>query len=124
MLEDPSQPPLAKLRASFQSFQEYFSQNGLCGGCPVSNLPQEMSNLSPTFAHKLAQGIDFMAGRVARVLEEARQTGQLDGDCNTQSLAYFIIASWQGALVHMKALKNQEPLGTFQEVIFGRLMAG
>ncbi|MFH1034306.1 MAG: TetR family transcriptional regulator C-terminal domain-containing protein, partial [Pseudomonadota bacterium] len=72
---------------------------------------------------KLSQAIDFMAARVAQVLEEARQAGQLDSAWDTRELAYFILASWQGALIRMKALKSPEPLNTFQRVIFERLLA-
>jgi TetR/AcrR family transcriptional repressor of nem operon len=123
ILEDKSLPPLARLRAFFQWFQDYFSQNGFSGGCPVGNLAQEMGDVSPAFGLKLSQAIDFMAGRLARVLEEARQAGELDPACDPVSLAYFIVASWQGALIRMKALKCSQPLETFQQVVFERLLA-
>jgi len=124
ILGDKSQPPLRRLDAFFQFFNDYFRQQGFQGGCPVGNLAQEMGDLSPAFAHKLAQSIDFMASCVAGVLEEARQAGQLEQDRDPQALAYFVIASWQGALIRMKALKSAEPLEIFREVVFGRLLVG
>lgn len=122
-LDEASQPPLARLERLFAFFLEYFRQNGCVGGCPVGNLAQEMGDVSPEFGRRLSQAIDFMAGRLARVLEEARQAGDLDPDCDPPGLAYFIIASWQGALIRMKACKGPEPLETFQRVVFGNLLA-
>lgn len=122
ILTDPGRPPLQWLKDFFAGFQEYFRQNGCSGGCPVGNLAQEMGDVNPAFAQKLSQAIDFMAGRVADVLELARQAGQLAPESDSQALAYFIIASWQGALIRMKAVKNIEPLETFQRVVFDNLL--
>jgi TetR/AcrR family transcriptional repressor of nem operon len=122
-LDDQSQPPLARLQGLFAWFLAYFKQTGCVGGCPVGNLAQEMGDVSPAFGQRLSQAIDFMAGRVAETLEEARQAGQLAPDRNPRELAYFIIASWQGALIRMKALKSAEPLEVFQQVVFDQLLA-
>lgn len=124
ILEEPGQPPLVRLERFFAEFHEYFRQQGCAGGCPVGNLAQEMGDLSPAFGHKLCQAIDFMASRVARVLEQAAQAGQLPPGSDPAALAYFIIASWQGALIRMKACKDLAPLDNFQRMVFGRLLAG
>jgi len=123
LLGDASLPPLARLEGFFAWFHEYFRQNGFAGGCPVGNLAQEMGDVSPAFGQSLARAIDFMAGRVALTLEQARQAGQLDLASDVEGLAYFIIASWQGALIRMKTCKDSEPLDIFQRVVFGQLLA-
>lgn len=123
-LADTSRPALARLRDFYSQRRDYFCQEGFVGGCPVGNLSQEMGDVSPALRERLSQVIDAMAGQVAQVLAEAQARGELDRRHDPQALAYFIVSSWQGALIRMKVCKCQEPLDLFQEMIFGRLLAG
>lgn len=123
-LADQARPPLARLRGFFAAVHQRLGQGGFHAGCPVGNLAQEMGDLSPALAGRLCQAIDNMAGVVAGVLEEALERGQLPSGLEPRETAYFIISSWQGALIRMKACKHGGPLETFDRLIFGRLLAG
>jgi TetR/AcrR family transcriptional repressor of nem operon len=82
-----------------------------------------MGDLSQPLREKLSLAIDAMARRVALVLAEAQASGELAPGADPQALGYFIISSWQGALIRMKVCKCAEPLETFEQVVFGRLLA-
>ncbi len=123
MLGDKSIPPLTRLERFFAQSVQHYCQTGCSGGCPVGNLTQEMGDINPAFRQRLAQALDYMADWVARLLEEARQAGDLEPHSDIRGLANFIIASWQGTLIRMKACKDPEPLEVFQRVVFGRLLA-
>ncbi|MFH1035295.1 MAG: TetR family transcriptional regulator C-terminal domain-containing protein [Pseudomonadota bacterium] len=123
MLDDASQPPLGRLRRFFAWFRDYFEQNGYTGGCPVGNLAQEMSDLNPLLAQKVAGSITAMAGKVEAVLEEAQRAGHLAPGWDTRQLAFFIVSSWHGSLIRMKACKSPESLITFEKIVFDGLLA-
>ncbi len=123
ILDEAGRPPLERLARFFAWFRQYFTQNGFAGGCPVGNLAQEMGDLNPVLAAKVNASITAMAGRVEKVLAQARQAGQLAPGVDTRELAYFIISSWQGALIRMKASKSAEPMLIFEKMIFGGLLA-
>ena len=122
-LEDPDQPPLERVRRLFAWYRRYFSERGYTGGCPVGNLGQEMGDLSPEVGQVVAASVEAMAGRLAKTLEQALELGQLPPGQDPRRLAFFIISSWQGALIRMKACKCEEPLVIFEETVFDGLLA-
>jgi TetR/AcrR family transcriptional repressor of nem operon len=122
MLAPGTKPPLTRLREFFAFFFTHFREQGFSSGCPVGNLGQEMGDTSPALAARLAQAIDGMAARVAAVLGEAQALGHLPPGSDPRSLAYFIIAAWQGGLIRMKVSKSPEPLEIFDHVVFERLL--
>lgn len=123
LLSDPTRPALSRLRDFYAIRRAHFLETGFAVGCPVGNLSQEMGDLSPVLGERLDQVIDTMAGRLAQVLAEAQDRGELALHHDPQALAYFIVSSWQGALIRMKVCKCPEPLDIFLEMVFGRLLA-
>jgi tRNA-Thr(GGU) m(6)t(6)A37 methyltransferase TsaA len=87
-------------------------------GCPIGNLAQEMGDLSPAFREKLRQGLDSMVDLYAEVLAEAQEAGDLSKGLDVREAAYFLVYSWHGALMHMKAVKGPAPLENHLKSIF------
>jgi TetR/AcrR family transcriptional repressor of nem operon len=118
ILEDVSLRPLERIDRILGWFMEYFKENDYSCGCPVGNLAQEMGDLSPTFRERLTGAIDSMAESYATVLEEAQRAGDISKGLDVRETAYFIIASWHGALIRMKLVKNLDPLESHRRFVF------
>ena len=117
-LGDRSIPPLERIRNFLGWFIEFFKSKDFAYGCPIGNLAQEMGDLSPAFREKLRQGLDAMVDLYAEVLAEAQESGDLSKDLDVREAAYFLVYSWHGALMHMKAVKGPAPLENHLKSIF------
>ncbi len=121
--EDDSMPPLDRLRSFFQSAYARLEAEGCQKGCPIGNLCQEMSDLSPVFRQKLESAMQCIALEVARLLRQAKDAGALSAHLEPEETAHFIVSSWQGALLTMKVEKSVEPLRRFERFIFGEILS-
>ncbi len=121
-LQNESVSPLQRVRDFFSTTHGYFEEHGFTRGCPVGNLAQEMGDLSEAFRSKLSGSIDVMATALGQVLQEAVTAGEVRSDLQPQETAYFIVASWHGALLRMKVTKSREPLDVFERVVFTTIL--
>ena len=104
-------------------FQDLCLTCGTCaGGCPIGNLAQEMGDLSSKFSLKLKASIDLMVEAYARVLAEAQEAGDISKGLDVKEAAYFIVASWHGAIIQMKLTKDLAPLETHRKFIFKKIL--
>jgi TetR/AcrR family transcriptional regulator, transcriptional repressor for nem operon len=122
ILKDETRPPLVRLAGFFLWFRHYFAQEGFIKGCPIGNLIQELGDVNPAFREKLNTSLDGLTRFIARLLEAARQEGQLPARLEPEATARFIIAAWQGSLIRMKAVAGPEPLDTFHSMTFEVLL--
>ena len=122
ILGDCSAPPLERIRNFLRWFIEFFKSKDFAYGCPLGNLAQEMGDLSPAFREKLKQGLDAMVDLHAGILAEAQETGDLSKALNVREAAYFLVYSWHGALMHMKAVKGPAPLENHLKSIFNYVL--
>jgi TetR/AcrR family transcriptional repressor of nem operon len=96
----------------------FFESKGYTCGCPVGNLAQEMGDVSPVFQKKLSEAVATMVGYYAAILSEAQAAGEISKDLNPKETANFIVASWHGALIHMKVSRGLEPLKNHKKFVF------
>jgi TetR/AcrR family transcriptional regulator, transcriptional repressor for nem operon len=121
-LGDRTVPPLNRIRNFLSWFIEFFKSKDFAYGCPIGNLAQEMGDLSPAFREKLRQGLDAMVDLYAEVLAEAQESGGLSKSLDVREAAYFLVYSWHGALMHMKAVKGPAPLENHLKSIFAYVL--
>jgi len=121
-LEDSDLSPLASLRAFFDGLRSKYETTGCYGGCPIGNLAQEMADLSDAFRSKAEEALTAMRDAFARCLEAARQRREIGPALDPLETADFLLNSWEGALLRMKAQKDVKALETFCRMIFGRLL--
>ena len=74
------------------------------------------------FRKKLEAAIDMMVDGYSGVLTEAQKRGEISEFFDVRETAYFIVASWHGALIRMKLVKNLEPLENHRKFIFDRIL--
>lgn len=122
LLNDPSLPPLARLAAFFARVREQQAADGCALGCPIGNLAQELSDLSPAMREELKKSLAGLDAGLCGVLGEAAERGELPDGMDPAQAASFIIDALEGALLRMKAEKSVEPLLRFEEFIFTRVL--
>jgi TetR/AcrR family transcriptional repressor of nem operon len=122
ILGDHSVSPLTRIRRLLTAFMEVFKARGYSYGCPIGNLAQEMGDLSPAFREKLKYALDSLANIYADTLVLAQEAGEIPEDLDIRDTARFIVSSWHGALIHMKAAKSSEPLENHIRFIFDHVL--
>ena len=122
ILEDPALSPLQKIKRLLEWFMEFFKSKDYAYGCPIGNLAQEMGDLSPAFRDKLRSALDIMVDSYSGVLAEAQKEGEISQRLDVREAAYFLVSSWHGALMHMKAIKGPEPLENHKRFIFDHVL--
>jgi TetR/AcrR family transcriptional repressor of nem operon len=120
--KDSTLSPLGRLERLLDRFMEFFASKEYTCGCPVGNLAQELGDLSPVFQEKLSKSIDTMIGYYTTLLSEAQAAGEISKDLNVKETADFIVASWHGALIHMKVSRGVEPLKNHKKFIFNYVL--
>ena len=83
-----------------------------------------MGDLSPAFREKLKDAIDSLTDTYADALALAQEAGEIPESLDIRDTARFIVSSWHGALVHMKAVKGPEPLENHLRFIFDHVLKG
>ena len=81
-----------------------------CGGCPMGNLAQELSDSHPEFRMRLARYFEECIDGIARVVEEGVRSGEFRPDVDPKAAAYLLFGSMQGLLLLSKSLKKIDPL--------------
>ena len=122
ILEDPALSPLEKISRLLEWFIEFFKSKDYAYGCPIGNLTQEMGDLSPAFRDKLRSALDILIDSYSGVLAQAQKEGEISQNLDVQEAARFLVSSWHGALMHMKAMKGPEPLENHKRFIFDHVL--
>ena len=123
MLEDTSKPPLERLRAHFDHLAKPYYTNGFTKGCLLGNMATEMSDANEGVRDVIEGALKHWSDVVASVLREAQASGQLASDVRPKVLGRYLVSSWEGAVLRMKASKSRAPLDDFFAVTFGMLLA-
>jgi len=118
ILEDPALSPLQKIKRLLEWFIEFFKSKDYAYGCPIGNLAQEMGDLSPAFREKLRSALDTLVDTYSGLLAESQKEGEIPQHLDVREAARFLVSSWHGALMHMKAMKGPEPLENHKRFIF------
>jgi TetR/AcrR family transcriptional repressor of nem operon len=114
--------PLKRLRTLFTEWTRELTQQGYVGGCFAGNMCQELADVNPTFQPAVDQAFARIQSYFTTCLREAQQRGEVNKKVNVEELAFFLLNSWQGAVLRMKASGNSEPLRVFQQVIFAQVL--
>jgi len=123
-LKSTEASPLKRLENYFGGFRAICEHHGCKGGCPIGNLTQELAGLGEAFQERLRETLDKMKDRIAECLELAREAQEVDPEINVDDTADFLLNSWEGALLRMKAERSTRPLILFEKMVFDRVLKG
>ncbi|MGB6068677.1 MAG: TetR family transcriptional regulator C-terminal domain-containing protein [Desulfomonilaceae bacterium] len=122
IFESMETPPLERLEKFFEGARLLCDQEEGRAGCPIGNLTQEMGILSDAFQGRLRRVFNGMKTAIRKCLEEAQTRNEIDPDLDADETADFVVNSWQGALLRMKAEGNLQPLVLFEKMLFGCIL--
>ena len=100
----------AKLQHLHASFVRIMSGNGCCGGCPMGNLAQELSDSHPEFRRRLADFFQECMEAIADVVRQGVRAGEFRRTLEPKAAAYFLFGSLEGLILLSKNLKEVAPL--------------
>ncbi|MGC8121792.1 TetR/AcrR family transcriptional regulator [Marinobacter sp. VGCF2001] len=112
-LSDHSRSPLARIEAFVEDAKAGMARFDYRRGCLIGNLGQEMAALPESFRSLLSRVFRDWEGRIARVLEEARQAGQVPESLVVEQMAEFFWIGWEGAVLRAKLEQTPQPLDQF-----------
>jgi TetR/AcrR family transcriptional regulator, transcriptional repressor for nem operon len=84
--------------------------SGCCGGCPMGNLAQELSDTHPEFRMRLAKYFEECVEAIAGVLKDGINAGEFRKNVDPKGAAYLLLGSMQGLTLLSKSMKKVDPL--------------
>ncbi len=122
LFDDPSRPPLARLRAFVEDAKRGMQKYGYRRGCLIGNLGQELASLDDAFRDQLEAVLLSWECRVAGCLQQAKAMGELPAGSNPEALSRFFWIGWEGAVLRAKLTRNAEPLDQFADLFFAAVL--
>lgn len=123
-LGDHEKPPLRRLKAYFDDRAASFALRGFAQGCVLGNFSAETVDHSEMIRQHVAGHFSQWSEAIAACLAEAQRDGALRNDLPAGMLADFVLNSWEGALLRMRAERSGVPLETFKQMVFDTLLHG
>jgi TetR/AcrR family transcriptional regulator, transcriptional repressor for nem operon len=123
-LADHEKPPLRRIKAYFDDRVASFALRGHTQGCVLGNFSAETVDHSELIRQHVAAHFSRWSEVIAACLAEAQRDGTLAGELQAATLADFILNSWEGALLRMRAERSGAPLETFKHMVFDVLLHG
>jgi len=123
VLGNTHQAPLKRLRRYFEELIQMAGPSAPVSGCLLGKLSLEVAEASPLLQTCLSYSFAQWQAAVASVLREAVEKDELPKSTKPDSLAGFVLNSWEGALLRSQADKDDAPLKDFLRFVFEDLLA-
>jgi TetR/AcrR family transcriptional repressor of nem operon len=114
--------PLQRLKSYCELGIEHFLSQKCRKGCLISNLSQEMADQNEIFRARLLEIQNENTKVFATCLKEAQEAGEISKSYNTNDLAELFQAAWGGAVMRSKICKTVEPMQSFMDMMFGKML--
>jgi TetR/AcrR family transcriptional repressor of nem operon len=82
----------------------------------------EVAGDSPQLRKRISGSFEHWQESIATVIRQAVKQKELRASTDAESLAGFVLNSWQGALLRSQAEKSDAPLETFMRYVFDELL--
>ncbi len=118
VLTNAEKTPVARLKSYCTDKTDALMSEGCRKGCLIGNLSQEMSDQSEVLREELGKVMNHKCELIAACIAEGQDAGEIRKDYTSRRLAEFFCASWAGAVMVAKTIKNTGPLDNFISLIF------
>jgi TetR/AcrR family transcriptional repressor of nem operon len=122
VLNDTTTPPLKRLRRYFSDLAKIYGQTAEIPGCMMGRFSLEIAEESPQLRKRISASFDHWQHTIATVIRQAIVQKELPAGTDPESLAGFLLNSWEGALLRSQAQKSNAPLESFMRHIFDGLL--
>jgi TetR/AcrR family transcriptional repressor of nem operon len=113
--------PRVRLEAYFDDRIEAFRAAQYVRGCLMGNFSAEAADQSAMIREGLTKHFGAWCDLLEACIAEAQQKGEIGNQFTASLLAKFVMNSWEGALLRMRAEKSDTPLLDFKEIVFKKL---
>jgi len=103
---DVSSDALVQIHLFLDRVLENQRQRNCVGGCPIGNLASELSDVHEGFRRRLAGIFGEWRSRLTEALSRGQRAGRIRLDIEPISVAQFIVASLEGAILLTKVSKD------------------
>ena len=103
---DPARDPLGQVEAFLDEILATQRARNCIGGCPIGNLATELADAHEGFRQRLAGGFERWRQCLAATLTRAQAQGSLAPDVDPETLARFLVAGIEGAILLTKVQKD------------------
>ncbi len=114
--------PLRRLKRYFADLVKFYGQKGEIPGCMMGRFSLEVAAASPQLRKQISSTFTHWQHTIATVIQQAIAQEELPADTDPESLAGFLLNSWEGALLRSQAEKSDAPLELFMEFVFDQLL--
>jgi TetR/AcrR family transcriptional repressor of nem operon len=115
-------PPLKRLKRYFTDLVKTYGQKGAIPGCMMGRFSLEVAAANPQMRKQISTTFAHWQHTIAAVIQQAMAQEELPADTDPESLAGFLLNSWEGALLRSQAEKSDAPLELFVQLVFGQLL--
>jgi len=123
ILNSSKAPPLKRLKRYFTELMKLSGQAGPVPGCMIGRFSLEIAAANPQLRKQISSAFASWQHAVAAIIQEAVTRKELPADTDPESLAGFLLNSWEGALLRSQAEKSDTPLEAFIHYVFEELLS-
>jgi len=118
-LGDKKIPPIERLEKLFEFFETAYQKSDYTLGCPIGNLSLELADTNERLRVHLKDVIESLIAQIELCLQEAKRDKSIPASLNTADAARLIFYGFEGAVLHMKVVKDIEPFRVFRSYLTG-----
>jgi TetR/AcrR family transcriptional repressor of nem operon len=122
ILNDTTIPPLKRLQRYFIDLVKIYGQKGEISGCMMGRFSLDIAAENTRLRKRISGSFDHWQHTIATVIQQAVAQKDLPVSTNPETLAGFLLNSWEGALLRSQAEKNDAPLEIFLHYAFEVLL--
>jgi len=115
-------PPLKRLKRYFMDLVKFYGQKGAIPGCMMGRFSLEIAAANPQLRKQISATFAHWQHTIATVIEQAVTQKELPAATDPESLAGFLLNSWEGALLRSQAEASDAPLEVFMQIAFDQLL--
>ena len=114
--------PLKRLKRYFMDLIKLYGQKGAIPGCMMGRFSLEMAAQNPQLRKQISVTFAHWQHTIATVVEQAVAHEELPAATDPESIAGFLLNSWEGALLRSQAEASDAPLELFMQIAFDQLL--
>ena len=122
VLANSKVPPLQRLKHYFTDMKRIYGQSGPIPGCMMGRFSLEIAEANPRLRKRISASFQHWQHTIATVIQQAVAQKELPAATDSESLAGFILNSWEGSLLRSQAEKSDAPIETFLHYTFNVLL--
>lgn len=121
-LNDPTRPPLSRIRAFFDGVRSSYESEGYLG-CFLGALGQELSGASDVFRRKIDGCLATISAGLSRCFEDARLRGDVPATTDSVAMGDLLVCAWEGAALRSRLTRSSKPLELVLDVYLESMVA-